>query len=73
MKTIEIAGYTILGIPMESITLTPDEKIKYEEAGGFIVDRSKVSIEDAIKISADNPDAMIEWILSFETLESETD
>lgn len=68
-ETIEIAGYKILAMPLESIKLTPEQEKKFIKAGGYIIDISKTWKDEAIRIAKENPLAMIEWQENFETLE----
>lgn len=67
-KTIEIAGKRILAMPLEAMPLTEAQKIKFLDAGGIIMDMTKISKEEATRIANENPWAMIEWQESFEDL-----
>ncbi len=62
-KTIEIAGYKILGMPLESMGFTPEQQKKFEEAGGLM----NPSVE--VATAAENKDKMMYWAESFETLQ----
>lgn len=69
-KTIEIAGYTILAMPIESMVLSREQEEKFRQAGGLVLDISKFSEEEILSKVNEVPVAMIELQQSFDTLES---
>lgn len=66
-RTTKIAGYTILAMPLESISLTPEQQRKFEEAGGLINPLPEDSFFPK------DQDRMIQWTENFETLEAKID
>lgn len=67
-KSIEIAGKRILAMPLEAMPLTEVQKLKFLDAGGIIMDMTKISKKEAIRIANESPWAMLEWQESFEDL-----
>jgi hypothetical protein len=61
-------------MPLESIALTPEQKEKFKtDAKGFEIDCSTMTREEQIQFANNNPDAPIDWQVSFETLQAEID
>ena len=61
-KTIEIAGKTILAMPLESMGMTDEQKKKFETAWGLMKPSIGVSILD------ENQEKMMYWAESFEKM-----
>lgn len=66
-------------MPLESMALTPEQQKKFTQPkeeggiGGFEIDCSRMSKEEQIQFANDNPDAPIDWQVSFEEAESTID
>lgn len=59
-------------MPLESMGLTREQQEKFRtEAKGFEIDCSKMTKAEKIQFAQDNPDAPIDWQVSFETLQAE--
>ncbi len=57
-KTIEIAGYTILAMPLESMKLTPEQEKKFIEEGWLM--------NPSWRTAVSNKEKMMQWDVSFE-------
>ncbi|MBP9812577.1 hypothetical protein KBC86_04290 [Candidatus Gracilibacteria bacterium] len=66
-KTIEIAGKKILAMPLESMKLSPEQQIRFKEAGGLLDPTDEQVYAD------ENHDKMMQWTESFEGHQIEID
>jgi hypothetical protein len=61
-------------MPLESMALTPEQQEKFKtEAKGFEIDCSTMTQAEQKQFTKNNPEAPIDWQVSFETLQAEID
>lgn len=70
--SLEVNGETIeiLGLPMETMALTPDQHEMFEEAGGLEVDCSLIDEFEQMEFAENHQNVPIDWQVNFENFKT---